>query len=252
MDIVILLGHNEYDIIDKQIQYTRKNVSHFRKIYIVTPRLDLQIADCEIIHEDIFPFKSFLQNYFHQYKGKKNRNGWYFQQLIKLYAGEMIKGLLDDYLVLDADVIFLKPISFFTKSSKYIFTLGNECHQPYFAHMKRLHPSFQKMHPKSGIAHHMLLNRNYLKQMFDLVEEYHKGKSFWQVFIESVDEHKHHPIEFCESGASEYELYFNYMLKYHPDKIEIRDLNWINVKRNCDVEKKKRTFDFVSLCHYLH
>ena len=64
--------------------------------------------------------------------------------------------------------------------------------------------------------------------MFELVEKKHNNK-FWKVFIEMVDEHKNHSITSCESGASEYELYFNFMIKYHTDKMIIRELNWVNV-----------------------
>ena len=30
------------------------------------------------------------------------------------------------------------------------------------------------------------------------------------------------------SGASEYEIYFNYIFKYHVDSVKIRKLKWIN------------------------
>ena len=42
-----------------------------------------------MINEEIFPFKQFIKDYFAEYNGKSNRNGWYFQQLIKLYDAEI-------------------------------------------------------------------------------------------------------------------------------------------------------------------
>ena len=51
--------------------------------------------------------------------------------------------------------------------------------------------------------------------------------------------------EFTESGASEYEIYFNYMLKNYSDKIEIRQLNWANTN-SLDVDSG---FDYIS-CHW--
>ena len=44
------------------------------------------------------------------------------------------------------------------------------------------------------------------------------------------------------SGASEYEIYFNYMLKNHNDKIIIRKLNWKNCS-NLDINSK---YDYIS------
>jgi hypothetical protein len=247
-DIVIPLGPNEISRFNHQILYTRKNVIGYRNIYIVTCNLDIKIDGCFIIDENIFPFKEFISNYFAEYNGKKNRNGWYFQQLIKLFAGRVIKDILDNYLVIDADVFFLKPIRFMS-GSKPIFSTGDENHAPYFTHMNLLHKSFSKVCKKSGICHHMLFNKKYLEELFSIVEEFHK-KPFWQVFIICVQEHKKYPINKYESGASEYELYFNYMIKNHIDDIIIRDLNWQNINRRGFISKQHNC-DFVSVCSWI-
>ena len=63
-----------------------------------------------------------------------------------------------------------------------------------------------------------------MEEMFLMVS---KEKPFWMVFLEEVDVWFRHGIG---SGASEYELYFNYVLQFHPDKIEVRELQWENVK----------------------
>ena len=140
-DIVIPLGPNEFNHIHKQIEYTKKNVVGYRNIYIVTCNYNIKINDCIIIDENIFPFKQHIANYFSQYNNKKNRNGWYFQQLIKLYSGIIIPDILDNYLVLDADVLFLKP-TIFLENNKPFFSTGNEYHIPYFEHMKLLNTNF--------------------------------------------------------------------------------------------------------------
>jgi hypothetical protein len=250
-DIVIPLGPNERKNIYRQIEYTKKNVIGYRNIYIVTNNFDnIKIDGCQIIDENIFPFKmNDIASYFAQYNGKNNRNGWYLQQLIKLYTGFVIEDILDTYLVIDADVFFLKPIEFY-KESKFIFTTGNEEHKPYFTHMSKLHSSFQKVIEPSGISHHMLFNRNYLKEIFDMVENIH-NKHFWKAFIECVEEHKNHSIYSTESGASEYEIYFNYMVKNHRDKIEIRQLNWCNKNMSYDLSNEN-SMDYISLCSWMN
>ena len=50
-----------------------------------------------------------------------------------------------------------------------------------------------------------------------------------------------------KSGASEYEIYFNYMLKYHSDKIKIRKLNW----KNANSIDEKENFDYISIHYYI-
>jgi hypothetical protein len=89
--------------------------------------------------------------------------------------------------------------------------------------MLRLHPSFVKMIQASGICHHMIFETNYVKEMISLVEEFH-NKKFYDVFLSEVS-----TAEIPYSGASEYELYFNYMLANHKDRISIRPLVWKNV-----------------------
>ena len=113
-DIVVCVGPNDNDIIGQVLPYTKKNVIGYRNIYIITNNYDnLIIPECKIIDESIFPFKiNDIAAYFYKYKGKNNRNGWYLQQLLKLYASFVIDELLENYLVIDADVFFLKPTEF--------------------------------------------------------------------------------------------------------------------------------------------
>jgi hypothetical protein len=97
----------------------------------------------------------------------------------------------------------------------------------------------------------MLFNKNYIKEIFNIVETNHKIP-FWQAFILSVNEHEKHDIHFEESGSSEYELYFNYMFKNYSDNIIIRKLNWKNISRheyyNNDYDQE---LDYISVCNYM-
>jgi hypothetical protein len=159
-DIVIPLGPNEVSLIDEQIKHTKENIIGYRNIYIISFDSNIQVENCITIDEKLFQFKiNDIASYFIEYNGKNNRNGWYFQQLLKLYAGFTIDGILDDYLVIDSDVFFKKKHSFI-KDGKYYFSTSNEFNVPYFKHMNKLHESFQKMHYKSGISHHMIFNKN--------------------------------------------------------------------------------------------
>ena len=66
--------------------------------------------------------------------------------------------------------------------------------------------------------------------MFKMVEFFHnKGvsvtwKNFWQIFLEAIDK-KDIPF----SGASEYELYLNFLVKNNSKKFKIRYLKWKNI-----------------------
>jgi FkbM family methyltransferase len=218
-DIVIPVGPNDIEVIQKQIQYTKKNIIGYRNIFIISYDPSINIDGCATIDERIFPFSI---DTIAKYHGKRTRNGWYLQQLLKLYAGIVIPDILERYLVIDTDTFFLKPTKFI-ENSKCLYNFGTEYHLPYFKHMLRLSRDFVKMdRNKSGICHHMIFETKYIKDIFSLVENNH-GDLFYNVFLKYVaNEH------YTGSGASEYELYFNYMLKYHSDKIKIRPLKWRN------------------------
>ncbi len=148
-DIVIPVGPNDYERIKRSIPYTQQNIIGYRNIYLVSA-IDMKIQNTIFIDESIFPFQVCL------YLGKNNRNGWYFQQLIKLYASHMIPDILPQYLVIDSDTFFIQPTTFFNKEGIPFYNIGTEYNIEYFHHMNRLHPILSKKSSCSGITHHML------------------------------------------------------------------------------------------------
>jgi hypothetical protein len=232
-DIVIPLGPNDYSKIDLMLEYTSKNIIGYRKIFVIAKDKKFNY-DVEFINEDIFPFNF---DTLKKYLGDNNRNGWYFQQLIKLYTGFHLP-ILNNYLVIDSDTFFLKPTTFF-KNGLPLYNVGSEYHMPYFIHMNKLHPTLNKKTNNSGICHHMMFQKDKLKMLFNLVEKHH-NKTFYQVFLESVSKD-----QILGSGASEYEIYFNFLLTYFEKDITIRPLKWLNhsgIPINED-------YDYVS-CHW--
>lgn len=240
-DIVIPLGKNDVSIIQEQLAYTKKNVIGFRNIYVVTNEI-IDFVDNDknviIIKEFFFPF---CIEKISKLRGNSQRNGWYLQQLIKLYSGFVITDILSRYLVIDADTFFLKPTTF-VSNDKCLFNFGTENHRPYFSHMSKLHPSFEKQVNLSGICHHMIFDTNIVQQMISMVEERHK-QPFWLSFINLVDEKDY---EF--SGASEYELYFNFVLKFTKNFI-VRELKWRNV--SYPYKESGYNLSYISCHHYM-
>ena len=238
-DIVVPVGPNDIDIIKQQIEYTKKNIIGYRNIYIISSDKSLNIDDCITISEDIFPFTKETVSNFH---GKISRNGWYLQQLIKLYAGLVIPNILGRYLVIDSDTFFLKPTTFI-KDDKCLYNFSKAYHKPYFDHMKKLDKNLIRQDiNKSGICHHMMFETKYIKILFNQIENAHHNK-FYNVFLKNV-------VNIHTSGASEYEIYFNFMLKYYPDKIIVRNLKWRNVD---SLEKyiEYNYYDYISYHWYM-
>lgn len=249
-DIVIPVGPNEINKIHEQLQYTKKHVIGFRNIYIICYDPNALIDGCIMVKESDFPFTvADVVSVFARYQGKCNRNHWYYQQLLKLYCSSVIPDLLDHFLIIDADVYFLKPISFFENGRTYMNICDtSDIHIPYTTHLRKMHPEFNKHTKASGISHHMMFCKQYVKELFQIVEDHHH-MPFWKVFLEMVDEHIKYPIEAIESGASEYEIYINFVMFYHMDSIVVRKLHWCNMPYSYIVSEDCE-YDFISICHY--
>lgn len=239
-DIVICVGPNDKDIIFDTINYTKKNVIGYRNIYLVCYDPTIAIDGTIPIHEAAF---CFTKKDVSHILGENDRNGWYLQQLLKLYAGFTIPNILDNYLVIDSDTYFLKPTEFISNEGKPIYTIGMEYHTPYFEHMNRLDSTLHKIHPFSGISHHCMFNKKILAELFACVENNFGNECrFWQLFLQKVD--TQHVLG---SGASEYEIYFTYLNLYHFDKILVRQLNW----RNANGLILNGDYDYLSVHWYI-
>jgi hypothetical protein len=235
-DIVIPVGPNDKNIIYKQIEYTKLNIIGYRNIYLICYDPSIKIDGCITIDEKNPYFSLDTVSSIH---GKLNRNGWYLQQLLKLYAFKIIPDLLERYLIIDSDTLFLKPTTF-VKNNKCLYNYGTQYHAPYFQHMLILDVDLIRVdNDKSGICHHMMFEQKYLIELMDKIEKIHDD-TFYNVFLLSCS-----VSDFTGSGASEYEIYFNYMLYNHRDKIELRELKW----RDATILDIDDTLDYIS-CHW--
>jgi len=248
-DIVIVHGPNDDTVLPFCVKHL-EHVKYARKTFIISHNKNSDVfknevfANCVILDESIFPFNK--KDVTQILQGVKNRAGWYLQQLLKLYASFVIEDLLDDYVVVDSDTIFLKSIMF-KVGQKYIFNISLEYHEPYFRHMIKLHPTFRKLVRESGIAHHMIFNRQILNGLFEQVQTHHQT-IFWKAFLQCVD-----PDHIPHSGASEYEMYFNYMLSSHQDKIYIRKLDFQNTGEEplVAIQNAPQNCGYISIHHWM-
>ena len=252
-DIVIPIGPCDIDQFKKQLEYTQRNVIGYRKIYLVcfdTNSLQsIKDSTIVVVSETIFPF---TKNDVTQIHGKFERNGWYLQQLLKMYAGLVLHGILDRYLVIDSDTYFLQPTRFIDEESgKSLYNTGTEYHNPYFGHMERLHVSLTKQYPQySGICHHMMFETRLLRELFERVEKDKDNKPVWRIFLQNVHSDPYGMNPYNASGASEYEIYFNFIMKCHSDEVEIRQLSWDNVSIN-PIYLDNNNMSYVSWHYYM-
>ena len=126
--------------------------------------------------------------------------------------------------------------------------------RPAYAFGYEAHPMLRRVRPEwSGICHHMLFQRTHVDRLFagtacgrGAARRGRKEGPFWELFITLVD-----PAHYDGAGASEYEIYFNFLQLEVPQEIVIRGLRWANANAAAlDSDPAAlATYDYVS-CHY--
>ncbi len=171
--------------------------------------------------------------------------GWYFQQLLKLYAPFIIPEISSNVLVVDADTVFMNPVEFLNDSLGTLFCVSyKKAKGRYIRHAARLVPGYKRIYPEVySVCHHMLFQRPILEDLFNVVESHHH-RLFWEAFCSVVD-------LTARKGASEYEIYYNYALR-HTNQVALRELKWTNSGNLEEMSQfKAEGYHFVSFQDYL-
>eukprot|EP01083_Nonionella_stella_P059742 156390_1 len=243
MDVVIPVAGKDYIKLEHTIHYLLKYSSaNINKIWIISKQnITVRTNTTKdwkikwIDENTMYPFKlSDIQQLLSHRGSKLDHATWHFQQLLKLYIFQLdALDVLDNVLILDSDFIVMKHIEFIDKNGKGILANGypiwsdfTECgtkcgntmlDKPDYWLTKLIPNLTVSKHDidndqiiYSGILHHMLLKRNVMKRLFDVVERYHQCP-FWQAFINSVKVSVWNDI-------SEYSLYYHYVLSDESSK----------------------------------
>lgn len=252
IDVVIPCHKKDQKSLDLVIQGIKKNVTQIRRIIVVS--YEKLTNKAEWYDESLYPFSKYdLALAIFNGNHKKATNflyneramGWIYQQFLKLYAPLIIPNISENVLIVDADTIFLKKVTFIDENGYALYNYGRGRHKIYFEHGARLLPGFKRIFQKySGICHHMLFQRHVIKEFFNEIQFNHKCDP-WKAICTCID-HKY----VSKPCMSEYELYFNYVFsrKY---KVKIRELKWINIKLNAREEIYNQSYHYISCHSYL-
>ena len=235
-DIVIPYTDKDRSTINGCVNSCYKHISNFGNIFIVSSK-DPNVPRTKWIDEKEFFTIADVQRI--NNKIPNGRAGWYLQQMIKLYVFEKITELKDYCLILDSDVVFQTPTSFFTKDGLPLYTVASEYHKPYFDIMPKLNPIFERSTNSSGVAHMCIFNRTIITAIHDRIKE-HTGKSLIDAVLTNIED-----SELRGSGFSEYELYYHYIHKFHPKEFNTRNLRYKTIFNH------NPNADYSAYCDYL-
>ena len=228
IDVVIPSHWKDIDTLDHCIEGIRNNVKDVRRIIVVSK--DKMTDNAEHYDEKDFPF-SFDD--VGEIVGFHKKTCNYYGGLIQTTSALVIPDLCDNVLVCDSDTVFLKETEFI-KDNKALYNVSYDLPKgmvdhPYIEHMGKLFKGLKKQTEYSGICHHMLIQKDILQEMFDRAESEHK-MPFWKADIFVTQEHyKSFPSKKTKEDVANapllfttYELYFNYVMQYHRDRVDIR------------------------------
>lgn len=253
IDVVIPCCEKDRHILPLCIRGIKNNIQNLGRIIIVSG--ESYLNSVEWYDENLYPFnkKDLAEKIFLNEKGagkylekKNNRIGWIYQQFLKLYAPIIIPNLSSNVLVVDADTIFLNPVSFFDEFGSALYAFGTENHEPYFSWINQLIPGLYRAFPEySGIVHHMLFQKQTIQDLFDTIEKIHQ-KDAWIAMCNCINHQ-----DLFGSCISEYELYFNFLFQ-KTGNFKIRQLKWANISSVKLLNKFRRDgYAFVSLHDYM-
>lgn len=213
IDILIPTIEDDLPMLRLTIESVKRNIQDdVNKIFIICPENE-NIKDfcknnkCEYINEK--EYIGFTKNVFNF----GWRNGWFYQQLLKLNGDTLVE--CDNFLVLDSDHVLLKP-HLFVDGDKFNFYTSNEHHIPYFITMDKLfNGRIQKIIDKSFISDKMIFNREMLSKMKLDIEK--NCNTNWITAIAN------NCFNSGECGFSEFETYGTYFFTLNRDNANLID-----------------------------
>ena len=215
-DAVIPFHSKDAAILPYCIMSLRNYAVGLQTIYVISK--DDPEEDCVWIPEESFSFS--IESVSEVIHSTNGRQGWYYQQLLKLYVFRDIPGIRSHVLWFDSDLVLCRPIRFFQDGKTLLDWSEPQGHAAYFEHGEKvLGDSFCQMTPdKCGIADHMMVSRPILEAMLMKIET-RAEKPAWIALLEAVD-----PKDWDFSGMSEYELYYNHALMWYAESHALRHL----------------------------
>jgi hypothetical protein len=216
IQVVVVVTVKDIDVLPFAIEASAMTLSNFTKISftIICPQKEkaaIELALPDISHEIEIISDESLINEDNMVKIKaffEDRAGWVIQQILK---NEYARNSKQKYILfLDSDTIILRQRNWINSVGEQLLMPTEESHQPYYDFLSRFGiPSNRNF---SFVSHHMLIQPSFLREIFcelkiDNLEQ------FIERIISCTSKSSNSP--FC----IDYEMYAQYMLVNHPEKI---------------------------------
>ena len=212
-DLVIVAHEKDFSHIKFIVEHSENNLD-FESIHLILserePYQEIQILKKLTqrpiyIHKetDVLKIDRTRLNY---------RPNWTYQIFLKLFQNVTEN---DNFLVIEADSVILKPLKFF-EDNKTVFYLGrNYPHEPYFTFNKNV-LGLEKRFNHSFICEFMMYDKKIIKDMISKT-----GCDTPDEFMELVYKNI---SEYCV--PADYEMYGNFVYEHHYDKFLTKQVTY--------------------------
>ena len=242
VDAVIPLHPRDMHTIYRSLDGAKKHVGIRNFYIIVSNKDDFDFSDRDdviLIKESDMALPTVLdiEKSITEQRGKNfiNENlnrlpSWIYQQFIKLSACRDIEGLSDTYMIIDADVIFCKNYKPYSKGKRFYSPLGGTW-MTYIKTTEKILgrkgyriPGCEDYEYFDFVSHQMMFSKDLCNNMLSFIEDRY-GCTWHEAILNDLYVTEEDPTCF-----SEYNLYANYCLLFHPDESDVDlDTNWVNV-----------------------
>ena len=172
IELVVVSTSKDFAVLKHSVTYALRAIGDYNSggVRIIVPEKDL--GECKrlfsktgieikVINENTLVSKnqfSALSQYF------SLRDTWVLQQLLKVQA--VLTSEADAVLILDSDTLLLRKRPWFDQNARQILTPTYEFNAPYYLFLNKL-ISTEKFPDYTFVSHHMIIQPNILKQIFD-------------------------------------------------------------------------------------
>ena len=226
IDVVLPVHEKDRDVLPLSLRGTLKHVRPVRRICVVSRRPvhwpDERVVWIPEPTDGQLPTLDQLRALWSsRYPAMLHRASWVYQQLLKLGAGSYIEDLSPSYLVVDADVLFLRDVSFSLPAGvRFPYSRATESWAPYHDAYRRL-LGVDATSTHSMVTHHMLFDRALIAELQGEIEARHQSR-WHEAYLVVLDYS-------CLSPISVFNTYGWWMLDRHPELSRHRQLLWRDV-----------------------
>lgn len=171
IDVVIPVANKDICKLDLCLTGLKINIQHnIKNIYIISKPFP-ELLDICLKHKCIFidetSYLGFSKSDLNTIR--EDKHGWLLQQLIKLNGNP---GNCENYLVLDSDVVLLKPYVYLTSLNQFVFVIQKTNTHLSYKEMNFKLTGFNKKVDYNFVDDKMLFNVNIINNIHKRIQEH--------------------------------------------------------------------------------